>query len=130
MGIKKIYRFLFYKLYRFSKAEEQTVNLTIGFLINVFVFEILHIMLFFLITNKLFNFKFAIYNLKIISLLLLISLSTLNYLVLIKSKKIEKINAYYQRQNRLVWKDNLSFFSYIFVLCLFIITLTWYHQKQ
>lgn len=41
--MKKIYNFLFYKLFRFAKAQEETVSVEIGFLGLASIFELFHL---------------------------------------------------------------------------------------
>lgn len=112
--MKKTYKFLFYKLYRFAIAEEKSVSLNLNFVILSFCFEMLHLLIFGLVL-KIYGINFNL-NVKLISVLLLIICTLFNYLYFIKSKRIEKINLYFQEQKRIVWKDNLMFFGYIIML--------------
>ena len=113
--MKFLFRFLFYKLYRFSIAQEKSVSLNFGFICLATGFQELHLLIFGF-THRLFFNDYYNLNPKITSVLLLILGILFNYFYFIKNKKIEKINAYFQNQKRVVWRDNLLFFGYIIFL--------------
>jgi uncharacterized membrane protein len=112
--MKKFYKFLFYKLYRFAIAEEKSVSINLNFVVLSFCFEMLHLLIFGLVL-KIYDIYFNL-NAKLFSVLLLIISALFNYYYFIREKKIEKINLYFQEQKRIVWKDNLLFFGYIIML--------------
>lgn len=122
--MKKFYRFMFYKLFRFSKLEEQTVDLKIGFLVNVIVFQLLHLAIFFVFL-KLLGFDFFRGKEFLITSSFIVFVSVLNYYYFIKKDRIFKVNQYYQKQKRNILKDNLVFFTYIILLFLIIFIETW-----
>src|SRR5690554_2673685 len=111
-----MYKFLFYKLYRFAKAQEQTVPPNFGFVALATIFKILRLEI--NLTNKetfvtlIFIFGFSI-----------------NYFLFIKSNLIYQINQEYPKQNRSVWRDNVLFFSYIIFIYLVIMLEVWVYQK-
>lgn len=113
--MKKMYKFLFYKLYRFSVAEEKSVSLNFGFICLATGFQILHFLIIGLLSKILFVIDLNL-NPKLFSLLFLAIGVLLNYLFFIKNKRIKKINIYFQSQKRIVWRDNLVFFGYIILL--------------
>ena len=126
-----MYKFLFYKLYRFAKAQEETVPPNFGFVILASMFELLHFAILFGVIDEFFGYKFLFISsvAKFAGIIYLILGLGLNYLIFIRTKWIYKINGYYQKQNRTVWKDNLLFFLYIFFLGMCIAFITWYHQQ-
>jgi len=126
-----MYKFLFYKLYRFAKAEEKTVDLTIGFLVFATIFEMFHFAILFGFIDEFFGYKFLFVDSvkQYAGFIYLILGFVLNYLIFIRTKWIYRINEYYQKRNRVVWKDNLLFFLYIVILAGFIVFITWYHQN-
>ncbi len=126
-----MYKFLFYKLYRFAKVQEQTVPPNFGFVALVTMFEILHFAILFGFIDEFFGYKFSFVSSleKYAGVIYLILGLGINYLIFIKTKWIYRINEEYQKQNRILWKDNLLFFLYIFLLAGFFVFLTWYHQK-
>jgi hypothetical protein len=116
--MKRFYQFLFYKLYRFIKAQEQTVSLNLGFLSYCTIFEGLHLALF-AIPLKYFGNNLDL-NIKLFAILFFIIGFLFNYLYFIRNKRIERINLFFQENNRIVLKDNIMFFSYIILLFLVI----------
>jgi hypothetical protein len=116
--MKRFYQFLFYKLYRFIKAQEQTVSLNLGFLSHCTIFEALHLALF-AVPLKYLGINLNV-NIKLFPILFLIIGFLFNYLYFIRNKRIERINLFFQEKNRTVWKDNVIFFSYIILLFLLI----------
>lgn len=112
--MQKLYKFLFYKLYRFAVAEEKSVSLNFNFILLATVFQELHLALL-PVPLKYFNLELIVSK-TYTSVFLLIFLAIINYFYFIKSKKIEKINSYFQNQKRIVWRDNLLFFGYIILL--------------
>lgn len=112
--MKHFYKFLFYKLYRYAKAEEQSVSLSFNFIFLATVFQELHL------TFLIFPYNFFKINLnfriELLPILMFIIGILFNYLYFIRSKRIDKINVYYQSQKRVVWRDNLMFFGYIILL--------------
>lgn len=127
--MKKMYSFLFYKLYRFAKAQEETVGAEFGFICYAFVFEILHLAIIFGFIDEFFNYNLKISLPYVTTIILLVLLSLINYVFFIKSKLIHNINSNFQNRSRVVWKDNICFFCYIFFLFSLILFLTWYHQE-
>ena len=116
--MKNFYQFLFYKLYRYIKAQEKTVSLNLGFISYATIFEGLHLALF-AIPLKYFNINLNL-NVKLFAILFLLTGFLLNYLYFIRNKRIERIDLFFQEKNRIIWKDNVFFFSYIILLFLII----------
>jgi hypothetical protein len=110
----KFYTFLFYKLYRFSIAQKESVSLNFGFVCLATVFQELHLILLVFPYNY-YQINFNL-NVQLFSFLMLILGSVFNYFYFIRNKRIEKINVHFQNQKRIVWKENLLFFSYIIIL--------------
>lgn len=119
-----MYKFLFYKLYRFAQAQEQTVPPNFGFVALATIFELLHfaiIAVFF----KIVGLEINLISKEVFIALIFIFGFSINYFLFIKSKLIYRINAEYQKQNRTVWKDNLLFFTYIIFIYLVILLEVW-----
>lgn len=112
--MKRFYKFLFYKLYRFSIAQEESVSLNFGFVCLATVFQELHLILLIFPYNY-YQINFNL-NAQLFSFLMLILGSVFNYFYFIRNKRIEKINTCFQNQKRTVWKDNLVFFGYVILL--------------
>lgn len=106
---------MFYKLFRYAKAQEETVNAEFGFVGLASVFEILHLMII-LVFLKILNIQITLISKNLFVLLFIIIGFSLNYFVFIKSKLIYKINEYYENKNYKVWKGNIIFFAYIIFL--------------
>ena len=123
-----MYKFLFYKLYRFAKAQEQTVPPNFGFVALATIFELLHfaiiVMLF-----KILRLEINLTNKETFVTLIFIFGFSINYFLFIKSNLIYQINQEYQKQNRSVWRDNVLFFSYIIFIYLVIMLEVWVYQK-
>jgi|SRR5690606_19968963 len=125
-----MYKFLFYKLYRFAKAQEDTVPPNFGFVTLASMFEMIHFGIIAAPFDIIFGFNFTDYiGEEVFVALIFIIGFPLNYLIFIKSKLIYRINEEYQKQNRTVWKDNLLFFLYIIFLGMCMVLITWYHQE-
>lgn len=123
-----MYKFLFYKLYRFAKAQEQTVPPNFGFVALATIFELLHfaiIAVFF----KIVGLEINLISKEVFVALIFIFGFSINYFLFIKSKLIYRINEEYQKQNRTVWKDNVLFFSYIIFIYLVMLLEVWVYQK-
>ncbi|MEG0917344.1 MAG: hypothetical protein RSF68_10060 [Myroides sp.] len=123
-----MYKFLFYKLYRFAKAQEQTVPPNFGFVALASMFELLHfaiIAVFF----KIVGLEINLISKEVFVALIFIFGFSINYFLFIKSKLIYRINEEYQKQNRTIWKDNVLFFSYIIFICLVMLLEVWVYQK-
>ncbi len=123
-----MYKFLFYKLYRFAKAQEQTVPPNFGFVALATIFELLHfaiIAVFF----KIIRLEINLISKEAFTALIFILGFSINYFLFIKSKLIYRINEEYQKQNRTVWRDNVLFFSYIIFIYLVILLEVWGYQK-
>lgn len=129
--MKQFYKFLFYKLYRFAKLQELTVNPIIGFLGLVSIFEILHLLILMFIIEDFFNYKFTFNSdlEKIVGILFVIIGFTLNYFIFIKTKLIDKIDKYFEEKKRNIWKENLLFFGYIIFLFVIMIIQTLLYKK-
>lgn len=123
-----MYKFLFYKLYRFAKAQEETVPPNFGFVALATIFELLHfaiiVMLF-----KILRLEINLTNKETFASLIFIFGFSINYFLFIKSNLIYQINQEYQKQNRSVWRDNVLFFSYIIFIYLVIVLEVWVYQK-
>src|SRR5690606_2167763 len=126
-----MYKFLFYKLYRMAVNPQETVPPNVGFFALATKFEILHFGILFGFSDDYFWYKFSFVSSleKYVGIIYLILGLVLNYLICIKTKWNYRINEYYQKQNRILWKDNLLFFLYIILLAGFFVFLTWYHQN-
>ncbi len=125
-----MYKFLFYKLYRFAKAQEETVPPNFGFVALASMFELLHftiIAVFFKIIG--FDMTTLISKEIFVALIFILGFS-INYFLFIKSKLIYRLNEEHQKQNRIVWKDNLLFFLYILLLFAIIFFEVWIYQKH
>lgn len=123
-----MYKFLFYKIYRFAKAQEETVDVKFGFIAIASMFELFHfaiITVFF----KLIGLKINLISKEIFIMLVFILGFSINYFLFIRSKLIYRINKEYQDQNRTVWKDNLLFFLYILLLFAIMFFEVWVYQK-
>jgi len=119
---------LFYKLYRFAKAQEQTVPPNFGFVALATIFELLHfaiIAVFF----KIVGLEINLISKEVFVALIFIFGFSINYFLFIKSKLIYRINEEYQKQNRTVWKDNVLFFSYIIFIYLVMLLEVWIYQN-
>ena len=126
--MKKIYSFLFYKMYKFAKAQEESIGTNFGFVGYAAIFELLHfaiIMVFF----KIIGFEVNIGSKGMFIFLFVIIGVSLNYFIFIKSKLIYRINDYYQEKNYSVWKGNLLFFGYIIFLFTIMFIQAGYYQK-
>ena len=124
-----MYKFLFYKLYRFAKAQEETVPPNFGFVALASMFELLHftiIAVFFKIIG--FDMTTLISKEIFVALIFILGFS-INYFLFIKSKLIYRINEEYQSQNRTIWKDNLFFASYIIFIFLVMFLEAYVYQK-
>src|SRR5690554_1909900 len=126
-----MYKFLFYRMYRMALNQQETVPPNFGFVGFATMFEILHFAILFGFIDEFFGYKFSFVSSleKYAGIIYLILGLVLNYLIFIRTKWIYRINEYYQKQNRVVWKDNLLFFLYIVLLAGFFVFLTWYHQN-
>ena len=123
-----MYKFLFYKLYRFAKAQEQTVPPNFGFVALATIFELLHfaiIAVFF----KIVGLEINLISKEVFVALIFIFGFSINYFLFIKSKLIYRINEEYQKQNRTVWKDNFLFISYILFIFLVMFLEVWIYQR-
>lgn len=123
-----MYKFLFYKLYRFAKAQEQTVPPNFGFVALASMFELLHFTII-LVFFKIIGFEINLISKEVFTILTFIFGFSINYFLFIKSNLIYQINQEYQKQNRSVWRDNVLFFSYIIFIYLVIMLEVWVYQK-
>ena len=123
-----MYKFLFYKLYRFAKAQEQTVPPNFGFVALASMFELLHFTII-LVFFKIIGFEINLISKEVFTILTFILGFSINYFLFIKSNLIYHINQEYQKQNRSVWRDNVLFFSYIIFIYLVIMLEVWVYQK-
>lgn|SRR5690554_2953797 len=123
-----MYKFLFYKLYRFAKAQEQTVPPNFGFVALASMFELLHFTII-LVFFKIIGFEINLISKEVFTILTFILGFSINYFLFIKSNLIYQINQEYQKQNRSVWRDNVLFFSYIIFIYLVIMLEVWVYQK-
>ena len=123
-----MYKFLFYKLYRFAKAQEQTVPPNFGFVALASMFELLHFTII-LVFFKIIDFEINLISKEVFTILTFILGFSINYFLFIKSNLIYQINQEYQKQNRSVWRDNVLFFSYIIFIYLVIMLEVWVYQK-
>ena len=112
--MKRIYKFLFYKLYRFAISNEKSAPIDWSFISLATIFEIFHLLILGLLL-KFFKLEFYL-NTKFTPILLLVFGALLNYFCFIRNKAIHKINSDFQKQNRTIWKDNLWFFGYVIML--------------
>jgi len=108
---------MFYKMYCFSKAQEKTIEITIGFATLAAMFESFHLLIF-LFAYESFVGKHYIITLgsNIFILFYLLIGYALNYLIFFKSKKIEHIYAHFKNKKYSLWKENCIFFSYYILL--------------
>jgi hypothetical protein len=112
--MKNIYKFLFYKLYRFAISNEKSVSINWSFISLATIFEILHLAL---LADPLKYYKIELnLSTKFTPVIFLVLGSLCNYLYFIRNKRIQKINIHFQHQKRIIWKDNLLFFAYIIFL--------------
>lgn len=112
--MKDFYRFLFYKLYRAAKTQEESVYLNVAFIFLTLLFELFHLLLF-AFPLKYFGININI-NPKLSSILILVIGSLFNYLFFINNNRIEKINAYYQKKELNVTKGDLTIIAYVTIL--------------
>lgn len=128
--MKNIYSFLFYKLYRFAKFQEQTVSPAIGFLALVSIFELLHLLILLFFIEDVFGYKLKFANEieKIFGILFVMIGFSLNYFIFIKSKLIYRINDYYSSLDRKIWRENLLFVGYFILISLIIVLQTIYNR--
>ncbi len=100
-----MYKFLFHKLYRFAKAQEETVPPNFGFVALASMFELLHFAIIASVYEIAFGFNYATFiSEEVFVAMIFIFGFSINYFVFIKSKLIYIINEEYQKQNRTVWK--------------------------
>ena len=126
--MKNKYSFLFYKLYRFAKAQEETVNPVFGFLSLVSIFEILHFAII-AVSFKIFGININLGGKNIFVVLFILFGYSINYFIFIKSKLIYRLNDYFNLKKYSVWKGKLLFFFYILILFLIMIFQAMYYQK-
>jgi len=124
-----MYKFLFYKLFRFAKAQEETVYVEWGFITLAIIFQSLHIAVI-LLLMKTFWIQTLSFNEPTIPVISLIAAVVINYFIFIKSKLIFKLNLEFQRQNRLVWRDNLLFFLYLALIFAAMFVAVWIYNKK
>ena len=110
--MKDFYRFLFYKLYRAAKTQEESVYLNVAFIFLALLFELFHLLLF-AVPLKYFGINI---NPKLCSILILVIGSLFNYLFFINNNRIEKINEYYQKKELNVTKGDLTIIAYVTIL--------------
>lgn len=94
-----MYKFLFYKLYRFAVSNEKSGSIDCSFISLATMFEILHLLIFGLLL-KYFKIDFHL-STKFTPVLLLILGGLINYFFFIRNKAIHKINSNFQKQNYL-----------------------------
>lgn len=124
-------KFLVYKLYRFAKAQEETVDAEFGFMGLVSVFEMFHLAIIISFIRDFFGFKIEFSNFFISYsgwIITIVGLA-LNYYFFIKTRLIYKINSFYEKKNYSIWKGNLLFFGYILLLFLIMFIQTWYYKN-
>ncbi|PJR04318.1 hypothetical protein [Avrilella dinanensis] len=123
-----MFKFLFYKLYRMAVNQQDTVPVTFGFIAFATIFELLH----FAIISVLFKIVGIEINLiskeVFVALLFIIGFS-INYLLFIRTRLIYRINEEYHNQNRILWKDNFLFVSYILFIFLVMFLEVWIYQR-
>lgn len=122
---------MFYKLYRFAKAQEQTVPPNFGFVGLASMFEILHFAIIAVFFKIIIGFDFTtLISKEAFVVLIFIFGFSINYFLFIRSKLIYRINEEYQKQNRILWKDNFLFVSYILFIFLVMFLEVWIYQKN
>lgn len=108
--------------------QQDTVPITFGFIGFATIFELLH----FAIISVLFKIVGIEINLiskeVFVALLFIIGFS-INYLLFIRTRLIYRINEEYQKQNRVLWKDNFLFISYILFIFLIMFLEVWIYQR-
>lgn len=124
LEIQKMYKFLFYKLFRFAKAQEDTVYVEWGFITLALIFQLIHIAII-LLLMKTFWIKSLSFSEPTIAVICLIAGIVINYLIFIQSKLIFKLNSEFQNQKRLIWRDNLLFVSYVAILFVVMFATVW-----
>lgn len=128
--MKNMSMFLFYKLFRFAKSQEETVPAEVGFLLFISIFELFHLVIM-VVFFKILGYELELpsYFVKYFGWIFVVLSLLLNYFVFIKSKLIYEINNFYKSHDRQIWKDNLLFFGYILFLFLLMIIETFYFKK-
>ena len=109
-----IYKFLFYKLYRFAISNEKSVSINWAFISLAAIFEMFHLALL-AVPLKYFKIELNL-STKFTPILLLVLGTLFNYFYFIRNKRINQIHIYFQDKNYSVWKGNLLFFTYIILL--------------
>jgi hypothetical protein len=125
-------KFLLYKLYRYAKAQEDTVDANFGFLGIVSVFEILHLLIIFCFIEDVIGYKLQVtgFALKYSGWIFVAVGFSFNYFIFIKTGLISRINEHYQKKNYSVWKGNVLFFLYIVFLFILLFIQTWYYKSR
>lgn len=121
-------KFLIYKIYRISLAEDKTIDAKIGFQINLYLFELLHYIVVGLFV-KAFDINLNITNPYFLSILLLFTIF-INYYYFIRNKMIYKINKSFEDKMQKRWVGNLLFILYILGLFLLIVTFVAIYQRN
>jgi hypothetical protein len=118
--MKKAIKFLIYKLFRLAKMQEQTVPLNVSFLVNISLFEIIHLAIL-IVLFKIVGYDLPQYNDTLFAIFAIGVGFIFNYYLFIKNGKIYKINEYFQENGCNKLKGNLFFFGYIIFLFLLIL---------
>lgn len=125
--MKDFYKFLFYKMYRASKTQEESVYLNVAFIFFALLFELFHLLLF-AVPLKYFGINSNI-NPKLSSILIVVVGSLFNYLFFINNNRIEKINEYYQKKQLNVAKGDLTLVAYVVILFVILFLESLYYMK-
>jgi len=128
----KVFEFLIYKLYQFAKAQEDTVNPTLGFLCFVSIFELLHLIILLSFLEDVFGQKLTWANeiMPFVGIIFVVIGISLNYFLFIRTKYVYMVSESYRNKNFKLWKTNLLFFAYILFLFMIILVQTAYHLKH
>lgn len=124
--IKRFIEFLFFKIYRIALIQKETVYVSIGFPLFASIFELFHLIL---IPFKSFGINLNT-NPRLFSVIFIVVGFSLNYLMFIKSGKIEKINNYFIQNRKSRLKENIIFTSYCLILILIMIYQTYMFEQS
>ncbi|MFN5629321.1 MAG: hypothetical protein ACK48W_08535 [Bacteroidota bacterium] len=130
--MKKLFKYIIYRLYRIALLQEETLFPVIGFLVYLSLLEILHLIIFGVFSRLFFNNLFSYQNnnglLGLIGILILVGI---NYLFLVRNNKLKEINDYFINDKNKVnpIKGNLIFWGYLFVLFTIMFFETWIYKS-
>lgn len=130
--MKKLFKYIIYRLYRIALLQEATLFPVIGFLVYLSLLQILHLIIFGVFSRLFFNNLFSYQNnyglLGLIGILILIGI---NYLFLVRNNKLKEINDYFINDKNKVnpIKGNLIFWGYLFVLFTIMFFETWIYKS-